>query len=113
MNTPKILPWLAHKAGISDARAEELWREAICHATANTEWVGSARFWQVAVDRAVELIRAEAAAQQRRISPFVRLQARLWMMPVIAWEAAALFGNAAFASLFRRAGRPPRQRLHA
>ncbi|MGB0127998.1 MAG: hypothetical protein WBP72_10195 [Rhodocyclaceae bacterium] len=59
MKTPKILPWLARKAGISDQRAEQLWGDALRHATRTTEWVGTPEYWTVAMDKLNELIDAE------------------------------------------------------
>lgn len=59
MKAPKMLPWLARKAGISDTRAEALWAEAIVCATERTGWVGTSEYWQAAVDRLLELIELE------------------------------------------------------
>lgn len=59
MKTPKILPWLARKAGIAEARANELWTEAIHHATDKTGWVGTPEYWKAAMDRLLELIEIE------------------------------------------------------
>jgi hypothetical protein len=62
MKTPKMLPWLARKAGISDTRAEALWAEAIVCATERTGWVGTSEYWKVAADRLIELIELESRA---------------------------------------------------
>jgi hypothetical protein len=55
-----MLPWLARKAGISEAHAEELWAEAVICATVQTGWVGTAQYWKAAVDRLVELMELES-----------------------------------------------------
>lgn len=60
MKVPKMLPWLARKAGISEAHAEELWAEAIVCATVQTGWVGTSAYWKAAMDRLVELIDIES-----------------------------------------------------
>lgn len=60
MKAPKMLPWLARKAGISDDHAEELWAEAVVSATVQTGWVGTSEYWKAAVDRVVELIELES-----------------------------------------------------
>ena len=60
MKTPKILPWLARKAGISEHHAQELWAEAVVCATVQTGWVGTSEYWKAAVDRVVELIELES-----------------------------------------------------
>lgn len=59
MRTLKILPWLARKSGIADARARELWVDAIRFATANSALVGTSEFWRAAVGRLLELLEAE------------------------------------------------------
>ena len=64
MTALKMLPWLAHKAGISEERAEELWVEAVRHATDQTGTVGSSEHSKAAIDRLQELIEAEQAATQ-------------------------------------------------
>ena len=64
MTALKMLPWLAHKAGISEERAEDLWVEAVRHATDRTGTVGSSEHSKIAVDRLQELIEAEQAANQ-------------------------------------------------
>lgn len=64
MRTPKMLPWLARKAGISDARAEALWAEAL-------EYVATTPFEprpgagdELAVKRLLMLIEAEVHAMR-------------------------------------------------
>jgi hypothetical protein len=56
---PMILPWLAHKAGIDDRRAETLWHAALRYA-AHTHATDTSEYWQAAMDRVVELIAAES-----------------------------------------------------
>lgn len=64
MRTPKMLPWLARKAGISDARAEALWAEAL-------EYVATTPFEprpgagdELAVKRLLMLIEEEGHAMR-------------------------------------------------
>lgn len=57
--SPKILPWLAHKAGIAPPRAETLWLEAQRHAAATTGEAETPAFWKTAMDRLLELMVAE------------------------------------------------------
>lgn len=66
---PKLLPWMARKANISDALAGQLWLEAQQFA-ATVAPVGSARYYSIAMDRLTELIAAEAL---RRRAPFFKL----------------------------------------
>jgi hypothetical protein len=56
---PKMLPWLAHKAGISERRAEALWRSALRHA-GHVGKSGSPEFWRAASDELLQLVAAES-----------------------------------------------------
>lgn len=91
MKLPKMLPWLARRAGVSDERAAELWAEAIRHATLKTGWVGTPEYWRVAVDRVVELLDAESRALNARgFSRLLRAQVRLWLAPALIAQALGL-----------------------
>ncbi len=91
--TPKILPWLARKAGIADARAETLWHEAERWA-ARQATPGSSAYFKLAVDRLLQLavaesLRADAASFGWR--PWARAQARFWAVSMqVMHEASAL-----------------------
>ncbi len=106
MNGPMILPWIAHKAGISEARAEELWREALCHATEQTGWVGTSEYWEAAAARLHKLIHREVQANcalraglappeevllgclpKPELSGWVRLQSRMVHLPLLLAES--------------------------
>ncbi len=59
MNAPKILPWIARKAGISDELALKLWRRALSEAeylSGNPE--GSA-YWGLAIERFLAIVEDE------------------------------------------------------
>jgi hypothetical protein len=90
MKTPMILPWIAHRAGISEKRAEELWRQALCHATDKTGWVGTSEYWDVAQERLLKLVerekRAAGCAPPLRFASVVRLCSRLAHLPLLAAE---------------------------
>lgn len=91
MKSPKILPWLARKAGVSEPRAKALWADAIRYATAKTGWVGTSDYWEVANQRFAELLEAESSSLcQPRLQPMVRLQARAARAPLIAFETVWL-----------------------
>lgn len=90
MNGPMILPWIAHKAGISEARAEQLWREALCHATEQTGWVGTSEYWEAAEARLHQLIEREirtSCLPTPEISGWVRLQSRMAHLPLLVAES--------------------------
>jgi hypothetical protein len=74
MNTPKMLPWLARKAGLTDARAEALWGDALAHASRETRGLDAQQQAGVAVARLLELFAVEKAlanAQPVQAEPVV------------------------------------------
>jgi hypothetical protein len=90
---PKILPWLAHKAGISTHRTEILWHAAQRHAAHATGEVDTPTYWRAAMDRLLELVAAESLREDaasfgwRRLS---RLNNRLWQAPLTILDALTL-----------------------
>ncbi|MCL2655976.1 MAG: hypothetical protein FWD62_00910 [Betaproteobacteria bacterium] len=56
---PKTLPWLAHKAGIDEHRAEILWHAALSHA-AHVHAPDTPEYWQAAMDCLLDLLAAES-----------------------------------------------------
>lgn len=56
---PKLLPWLARKAGLREERAIVLWHAAERHADHRAK-AGSADWYAIAVDRLLELVAAES-----------------------------------------------------
>lgn len=91
--TPKLLPWLAHKAGISERRAEILWHAAQRHAAHATGETETPAYWQAAMDRLLELVAAERLREDaasfgwRRWS---RLNRHLWLAPLAVLDALTL-----------------------
>jgi hypothetical protein len=75
-NAPKILPWVARKAGISDEQAEALWREAVLQATLEIGRVGNADYYRAITERLHELVErgksVAHAGQPLRSSRLVR-----------------------------------------
>ena len=95
---PKILPWLAHKAGIDEVRAEILWQAALKHAD-QTVAAGAANepvssdYWQAALAKLHELIAAEA--QREDVAsfgwrPWARTVACAWAARIEAIDKLAL-----------------------
>ena len=58
-STPKLLPWLARKARISDDQAVELWQRARAE-TASEGGMSPARAHSRAMDRLFELVAADS-----------------------------------------------------
>ena len=52
MKAPKILPWIARKAGITDELALKLWRRAISEAEYLTGQAEGSEYWNLAIERA-------------------------------------------------------------
>ena len=97
MKTPKILPWLARKHGVSEARAGELWADAVRYATDKTGWVGTSDYWQAAKNRLVELLQAEGPRACRPpLVQVVRAHNHLWLLPLLTWEETTLAAAAAW-----------------
>ena len=58
MQAPKILPWVARKAGISECDALDAWQHALAEAAVQAGTRSGATFNRVAVDRFVALAQA-------------------------------------------------------
>ncbi|HZV54987.1 MAG TPA: hypothetical protein VFF82_08605 [Rhodocyclaceae bacterium] len=89
---PKILPWLAHKAGIDDRRALTLWHAALRHA-AHIHTPETSDYWQAAMDRLLELIAAEsrrADAASFGWRPWARNLAEAWTVRMDIYDDFAL-----------------------
>ena len=94
MKTTKILPWIARKAGVPQARAEQLWAEAIRYATDHTGWVGTSEYWEAALDRWMSLIEDEklvsaSAAEPGKSATLARSPLSL-MVPPTSRDASVL-----------------------
>ena len=59
MNAPKILPWIARKAGISDELALKLWRRAAGEAEVIAGCCNSSDYYRLAVERFIDFAEAE------------------------------------------------------
>lgn len=59
MNEPKILPWMARRAGISLDEARAAWAHAVADAAALTGVQDGARFHGLAIDRFMTLLGAD------------------------------------------------------
>ena len=85
--TPKLLPWYARKAGVSEQRATTLWQRAVRQATRRTGWVGNSEYWREAMTRFLGLLEAEKAHQiAPNVMALVRTQNRLLGLPIATLE---------------------------
>ena len=96
MKSPKLLFWLANKAGISLPRAEVLWRAAERHAThvtGMTETTATSAYWSTAMDRLHELVAAESLRED--VASFgwrrwTRLYSHIWQAPLEVLDVLVL-----------------------
>ncbi len=87
MKAPKLLPWYARKAGVSNERAERLWRKAVRVATERTGWVGNSEYWGEAMDAFRSLLSEEKTSLcTPQVTPLLRSQSRIWRLPLNAME---------------------------
>ena len=90
---PKILPWLARKAGIGEHRAEILWRAAQRYAGLHSGETATPAYWKTAMDRLLELIAAETLREDAAsfgLRHWARVNARYWQAPVALLDAASM-----------------------
>lgn len=90
---PKILSWLAHKAGLPMHRAEHLWHAAEQYAVQATGQVDTPAYWAAAMDRLLELVAAESLREDEASfgwRRWARLQQRYWLAPLQVLDALTL-----------------------
>ncbi|RIX41237.1 MAG: hypothetical protein D3M94_20635 [Rhodocyclales bacterium GT-UBC] len=63
MRPPKILPWIARKAGVDDASAIALWQRAADESAMRLSAHGADVCWRNTMNRFVELIRQKSLHQ--------------------------------------------------
>jgi hypothetical protein len=77
MNAPKILPWIARKAGISDELALKLWRRALSEAEYLSGKPEGSEYWGLAIERFLAIVEDEIGTQRAYcLTPAPRLS---WM----------------------------------
>jgi hypothetical protein len=107
MNAPKILPWIARKAGISEELALKLWRRAITEAEQLTGKSTGSEYWGLAVKRFLDLVEGEAGElPQNTLTPAPRLswlwhhQTRVSLLSLIAAQNAYRFWQKTWGNLY-------------
>lgn len=77
MKSPKILPWIAKKAGITDELALKLWRRAVGEAEYLTGKTEGSEFWGLAIERFLFIVEDEVGSiPSNTLSPAPQLT---WM----------------------------------
>lgn len=102
MKAPKILPWIAHKDGITEQLALNLWRRAAGESEEISGCCNSSDYYHLAVNRFIELADDEGA-KRRKLDPLavlsllpsvswlMREQNRLWQVNLVATQKACRF----------------------
>lgn len=98
MKAPKILPWIAKRAGISEELALKLWRCALGEAEFLTGKAEGSEYWGLAVERFLCLVEDEAGASpQYKLEPAPRMswmwhhQTRMSLLSLMAAQNAYRF----------------------
>lgn len=98
MKAPKILPWIARKAGISDELALKLWRRAISEAEYLAGQAEGSEYWGLAVERFLSIVEDEVGSPPvYSLTPAPRLawichhQSRMSLLSLTATENAYRF----------------------
>ena len=105
--TPKLLPWLAKKAGISERRAAALWREAERWAERRAAR-NSSTYYKLALDRFLERVAAESLREDAASfgwRQWARTQVRFWAVSMLVVQQ----GSALIAGGWRLIGAGARQ----
>ena len=91
MKAPKILPWIARKAGISDELALKLWRRAISEAEYLTGKAEGSDYWGLAVERFLDIVEDEVGRTPQygltpapKVSWMWRHQSRMSLLSLMA-----------------------------
>ena len=107
MKAPKILPWIARKAGISDELALKLWRRAISEAEYLTGKSEGSEYWGLAIERFLDIVEDEAGTTPRcaltpapRLSWMSRHQTRMSLLSLMAAQNTYRFWQNTWEGLY-------------
>jgi hypothetical protein len=107
LKAPKILPWIAAKAGISDELALKLWRRAISEAEFLTGKSDGSEYWGLAVERFLAIVEDEVGSTpQYSLTPAPRLswmwhhQTRMSMLSLLAAQNAYRYWQSTWEEMY-------------
>ena len=107
LKAPKILPWIARKAGISDELALKLWRRAISEAEFLTGKADGPEYWGLAVERFLSIVEDEVGTtpeytltQAPRLSWMWHHQTRMSLLSLMAAQNAYRFWQNTWDTLY-------------
>ncbi len=106
MKAPKILPWIARKAGISDELAIKLWRRAASEAEYLTGKAEGSDYCGLAVERFLSIVEDEVGQTPQdgltpapQISWMWRHQSRMSLLSLMAAQNAYRFWQNTWGSM--------------
>lgn len=107
MKAPKILPWIARKAGISDELALKLWRRAVSEAEFLTNKGTGSEFFGLAIERFLNIVEEEVGstpayslAPAPQLSWMWRHQTRMSLLSLMAAQNAYQFWQSTWENLY-------------
>jgi len=108
MKAPKILPWIAHRAGISEELALKLWRRAAGEAEVIAGCSSSSEYHRLAVERFIDYAEAEgdrsvardALAARTCVSWLLRHQNRISKLNLITAHSLVRLWQSQWAEFF-------------
>ncbi|MBL8399406.1 MAG: hypothetical protein JNL84_14895 [Candidatus Accumulibacter sp.] len=107
MKAPKILPWIAHKSGISEDLALKLWRRAAGEAEVLAGCCDNSDYYRLAMERFIDYAEAEgghavvreATGQKTCVSWLWRHQNRISKLSMITTQNLLRLWQANWTSL--------------
>lgn len=107
MKAPKILPWVAKRAGISEELALKLWRRAAGEAEHLVGTADGPEYWGLAIERFYSLVEDESRAVAAdhltpapRLSWMCRHQTRISMLSLLAAQNTYQFWHQSWQNLY-------------
>ena len=107
MKAPKILPWIARKAGISDELALKIWRRSVSEAEYLTGQQAGSEFWGLAVERFLGNVEDEVCDPSAfRLTPAPQLswmwrhQTRISLLSLMAAQNTYRFWQNAWENIY-------------
>ncbi|MDP3638516.1 MAG: hypothetical protein U0989_07965 [Azonexus sp.] len=108
MNPPKILPWIARKAGISDELALKLWRRALSEAEYLAGTAAGSEYWGLAIERFLWIVDDEVGSPATysltpapRLSWMCRQQTRMSLLSLMAAENTYSYWQKTWGQMYR------------
>lgn len=110
MNAPKLLPWIARKAGISDELALKLWRRAASEAEYLTGKSSGSEYHGLAIERLLTLVEDEACLSPNhpltsapQLTWVWRHQTRISLLSLMAAQNTYRFWQSTWENLYPNA----------